>query len=43
LAEEKNTLDKIREDPKIVSWIAYARKQKEIDPRHARFGLKYKK
>lgn len=43
LAEEKNTLEKICDDPKIISWIAYARKQREIDPRHARFGLKYKR
>lgn len=43
LAEEKNTLERICQDPKIVSWISYARKQKELDPRLARFGLKYKR
>ncbi len=43
LAKDLNSLDKIFADPKIIAFIQYARKQKELPKNHAKFGLKYRR
>lgn len=43
LAKELNTLDRIVQDAKMLAWIEFARKQKELPKSHGRLRLQYKR
>jgi hypothetical protein len=43
LADELNTLEALRQDPKMAAWIEFAGRQRAASQLHVRLGLKYRR